>query len=136
MPAAYIIRMEYSFSDLRQKDVINVTDGKHLGRVCDMKFTFPENKIIGFTVTGSKSFKFSRQEIFVPVSDVQKIGKDAVLVNLSDGCPKPPKPPKPPRPPHCPPPFAPNCPPDCPPNCPPDRPPQPPYDRRSYDEYE
>ena len=120
--------MEVTFSALKQKDVININDGKNLGKVCDLSFTFPENNVLGFTVTGCKGFRFSKQEVFIPVKQVVIIGTDAVLVKLGEGYDRPPKPPKPPKP---------NCPPPCPPNnyppnnCPPPRP-----DRRSYDEYE
>lgn len=114
--------MEQTFSDLKKKDVINLTDGKNLGRVCDITFTFPENNVCGFTVTGCKGFRFSKQEMFIPISAVTKIGEDAVLVKLDDKNDKPEKPDKRPPKHNC-------CPPPCPPyNCPPDR--------RSYDEYE
>lgn len=108
--------MEITFSQLKQKEVISVSDGKNLGKVCDATFTFPENNFIGITVTGCRGFKFSKQEIFIPVKQVVKIGEDAVLVNLDGG--------------KCPPP---NGKPSCPP--PHGKPPCPP-DRRSYDEYE
>lgn len=133
-PCAYFYIMEVTFSALKQKDVINITDGKNMGKVCDLTFTFPENNVCGFTVTGCKGFRFSKQEVFIQIQNVVKIGKDAVLVNLGDKGDPPPKPPKPPKRPDdngfppCPPN---NCPPPCPPNnCPPPR------DRRSYDEYE
>lgn len=107
-------------------DVVSVSDGKNLGRVCDMAFFFPEGKIKGFFVTGSKGFKFTKSDVFIPISDVVKIGEDVVLVKL--GKEKPPKgdncPPKPP----CPPQF-----PQFPPNCPPCPPPDP---RRNFDDYE
>lgn len=113
--------MEFTFSQLKQKDVISLIDGKNLGKVCDLTFTFPENNLIGFTVTGCKGFKLVKQEQFIPMRAVVKIGDDAVLV-------KPEKPEKPEIPSDCPPkkkePHPPNCPPPCPPN------------RRSYDEYE
>lgn len=114
--------MEVTFSGLKQKDVINLLDGKNLGKVCDLTFTFPENNVTGFTVTGSKGFKWSKQEIFLPIDCVVKIGDDAVLVKFGKKETPPPKPPKPPQN---------NCP-------PPNRPPQncPPFDRRNYDEYE
>lgn len=149
---AYVYIMEVTFTALKQKDVINLTDGKNMGKVCDMTFSFPENFVKGFTVTGCKGFRFSKQEVFIPVKNVVKIGKDAVLVKLGDKEPAPPPPdgkpcpPAPPKP-NCPPyPCPPPCPP-CPPNgyplCPPERPPSgrppksaPPPDRRSYDEYE
>lgn len=116
--------MDVTFSELKQKDVINLFDGRNLGRVCDISFSFPENRVLGFTVTGSKGFKFTRQEIFLPINTVNKIGADVILVNFG-------KEEKPDRPPHkidkCPPP---NC---CPPPCPPNYPPQ---NRRSLDEYD
>ena len=148
MPAAYIIKncfvekrrslyMEFTFSQLKQKDVISLNDGKNLGRVCDITFCYPDNELLGITVTGCKGFRFSKQEIFIPMRQVVKIGADTVLVNGMGGekCPPPP-PPKP-----CPPNNYPpnNCPPNNPPpkrppnNCPPNNCPP---DRRSYDEYE
>lgn len=108
--------MEVIFSELRQKEVINVADGKHLGKVCDLKFTFPEGNVLGVSVTGCKGFKFTKQEIFISLKCITKIGEDAVLVNISEN----PPPPKPPMAQNCPPPF-----------CPP-----PPQSRRSLDEYE
>jgi len=128
--------MEVSFSSLKQKDVINLTDGRHMGKVCDISFTFPENNVLGFTVTGCKGFKFSKQEVFIPIKQVTKIGKDAVLVKFGEE--KNDRPPQggPKR--ECPPPCPPPCPPNnCPPfNCPPDDCPPPKPNRRSYDEYE
>ena len=108
--------MEVTYSALKQKDVINLADGKHMGKVCDLTFNFPSGGILGLTVTGCKGFKFTRQELFVPIKCVQKIGEDAVLINFGGGQP----PPKPPQN---------NCPPDFPP-------PPPPQNRRSLDEYE
>lgn len=104
-------------------DVINITDGKHFGKVCDVQFLWPENKIKGIVVTGCKGFRFTRQDVFVPVRDIVKIGEDVVLVKTCDE--KQPSP-KPPKQDGC-------CPPPCPPNncCPPPR-----DNRRSYDDYE
>lgn len=107
--------MEINYSELKQKEVINLIDGKHMGKVCDISFTFPKSDVLGFTVTGCKGFRFSKQELFLPLKNVVKIGHDAVLVKFGKEDP-------PPEPPRCPPPNAPNCPP--PPN------------RRNYDEYE
>lgn len=83
--------MEVNFSELKKKEVINLTDGKHLGRVCNVAFSFPEGKVSGFTVTGSKGFKFTKAEVFLPLKCVNKIGEDAVLVTLNK--PAPPQPP-------------------------------------------
>lgn len=148
--------MEVTYTALKQKDVINVFDGRNMGKVCDVSFTFPENCVLGYTVTGCKGFRFSKQEVFIPVKNVVKIGKDAVLVKIGDkDCPPDGKPPMPkcesspqqsyPSTRPCPPQQ--NCPPPkpCPPrpgypaqSCPPFNQPCNGYapDRRSYDEYE
>ena len=120
--------MEFLFSQIKKMDVVSVNEGKNLGRVCDIAFFYPENKVKGFFVTGSRGFHFSKSDVFIPMPQIVKIGEDVILVNTSE---KPPKPPKGERP--CPPN---NCPPfpPCPPNnCPPPYPPDP---RRSFDDYE
>lgn len=106
--------MDIIFSELKQKEVINVSDGRHLGKVCDITFTFPEGKVIGFTVTGCKGFKFTKQEVFLPIKCIVKIGEDAVLVSFTEN---PPPPPPSNKQPYCP-------------------SPPPPQSRRSLDEYE
>ena len=78
-------RMEFTFSQLKQKDVINLNDGKNLGRVCDVTYVWPENKLTGITVTGGRGFRFMRQDMFIPVSCIVKIGEDAVLVKTDNG---------------------------------------------------
>lgn len=126
--------MEILFSQLKKMDVVSVTDGKNLGKVWDLAFFFPEGKVKGFFVTGCKGFKFTKSDMFIPFSDVVKIGEDVVLVKL--GKEKPPKgdncPPQPSCPPPCPP--FPSCPPPCPPGG--GRPPYPADPRRNFDDYE
>lgn len=119
--------MEFLFSQLKKMDVVSVSDGKNLGRVCDMAFFFPEGKIKGFFVTGSKGFKFTKSDVFIPFADIVKIGEDVVLVKLGKE--------KPPKGDNCPPPFPP-CPPPCPPNDRPQYPNCPPDPRRNFDDYE
>ena len=119
--------MELSFQNLKQKDVISVTDGRNLGKVCDVSVSFPDCNWLGITVPGCKGFKFTnKREQFIPVSWIVQIGEDAVLVKTEDK--KPP----------CPPPPKDKCPPPCPPkHCPPpNRPPFENPDRRDYGEYE
>ena len=107
--------MEFSFNEHRQMDVVSVSDGKNLGRVCDIAFEFPEGKLRGLFVTGGKGFRFARQEQFIPLASIVKIGEDVIITG------------------------------ECAPREPPCRKPRPckaelcshaPKDRRSYDEYE
>ncbi|MGN0806365.1 MAG: PRC-barrel domain-containing protein, partial [Candidatus Coproplasma sp.] len=76
--------MEFSFCKVKKLDVISLSDGKNLGKLCDVTFTMPDGKIKGFTATGCKGFKFGKSEVFIPLSDIVKIGEDAVLVKTDD----------------------------------------------------
>jgi len=75
---------ELSFCELRCKQVINVIDGKVLGRICDVVFARGSAKILGFVVPGDGAFHFLRKrgDVFIPYEKICKIGKDVVLVEL------------------------------------------------------
>lgn len=81
--------MEFSYNQIRQMDVVSVTDGKHLGRVCDIVFSFPEGRVCGFNVTGSKGFKLTRPDFFIPLGAVVRIGEDVIITKVE--CMAPPK---------------------------------------------
>jgi YlmC/YmxH family sporulation protein len=75
---------EMAFCELRTKIVVNVIDGKVLGRVCDVVFSRMTSKVLGFVVPGHGGFTlFKRKEdIFIPFECVIKIGVDTILVEL------------------------------------------------------
>ena len=112
---AYLKYMELTYNQLKSRDVINVADGKCLGRIINVKFKFPQGVIVGIFVPGRRTWGlrlFDKSEIFIEESKILKIGGDVILVDLkcADSCAPsvnltPPKPkPKP-------------CPPPCPPVC-------------------
>ena len=80
--------MEISYNELKKKEVINTIDGKKLGHICDLVFSCPENRVLGFVVPGSKSFGFKREEYFIDLKCVVKIGEDVILVNIGARCPR------------------------------------------------
>lgn len=118
--------MELLLSELKRRDVVNIVDGRCLGRIIDIQFRFPEGVIVGIVVPGRCNrglFKiFDRNRVYIDEKNIIKIGGDVILVDLKcgevcensstinktsalSGCKKP-----------CPPP--PQCPPKCPPkNC-------------------
>ncbi len=76
---------EFTFCELREKEVINVADGKKLGRVFDASFS--SGKITGLMVPGDKKFFKSVSGsdcIFIPWPCVLKIGGDVILVDLNN----------------------------------------------------
>ena len=75
---------EISFCELRTKQVINIIDGKVLGRICDVVFSRTSSKVLGFVVPGANSFSIFRKksDMFIPFERICKIGCDVVLVEL------------------------------------------------------
>lgn len=76
--------VDVSFCELRTKMVINVVDGKALGRIADIVFSRENAKVIGVVVPGDKNFHLwgHKHELFVPYDNILRIGLDAVLVEL------------------------------------------------------
>ena len=74
--------------DLRQKEVINTTDGARYGFVSDLEFDTEEGKIQALIVPGPGRVLgvFGRdQEYFIPWDVITKIGEDIVLVECDTG---------------------------------------------------
>ena len=98
--------------ELKQKQVVNLCDGKQLGRVCDVVFTFPEGKVQGIVVPGGRGLRWGKADLFIDLKHVTKIGIDTVLVEFKSApnkqekkkgkwsgneyAPPPPPPPEPP----------------------------------------
>ena len=76
-----------AFCELRTKQVINVIDGKCLGRVCDIIFSRHSSKVLGFVVPGDAAVRFfrRREDMFIPFDKLCKIGIDVILVELRAG---------------------------------------------------
>lgn len=75
---------QFSFAEMTRKSVINVADGKELGKTCDLIFSSCGN-VYGIVVPGKKSLLksiTSSETIFIPWNRIAKIGADAVLVEL------------------------------------------------------
>ena len=77
-------------TDLRCKEVINVTDGLRLGFVSDVEILLPEGKVLALVVPGPCRFfgLFGRKDDFViPWNCIRRIGSDIILVELEpDKC--------------------------------------------------
>ena len=78
--------METTFLELKCKQVINVVDGKTLGRIIDVVMDIKSCKILGLIVpsptSGWLSCFRSGKEIFIPFDCICKIGVDVILVEL------------------------------------------------------
>lgn len=75
--------MEITFSGLRSKEIVNLYDGKRLGRIIDISFDKDSGRVLGFIVPGIKKFLKKVDDIFIPLELIKKIGEDVILVKLS-----------------------------------------------------
>lgn len=71
-------------SDIMDKEVINVKNGKRMGYITDIDMDINEGKIISFTIVGDGGMNiFSRgsENQVVFWNDILKIGYDTIIVN-------------------------------------------------------
>ncbi len=80
-------------ADLRDKEVINICDGKRLGYAIDVEFDLCEGRICALIVPGEcNMLGFGRgDDIVIPWDKIERIGEDTILVRVSelifrDGC--------------------------------------------------
>lgn len=83
--------METTFCELKTKEIVNVVDGKRLGKISDMVFNTSTGKILGLIVPPyKKSWNIFRtqEDIFIPYNCVCRIGDDIILVeiNIANAC--------------------------------------------------
>ncbi len=71
-------------SDLQDKDVVNIYDGKRIGNIIDANITIDGN--LDSLIVEKTKFIISRfstgNEIEVKWSQIEKIGEDVILVKL------------------------------------------------------
>lgn len=81
--------MNLTFKELQKRDVVNVADGKCLGRITDLTLSFPKGIFKGITVPGRKTNcitrLFNKTEQYIEEKNIIKIGGDVILVDLRCG---------------------------------------------------
>ena len=74
--------METSFTALKEKEIINLNNGKKLGRIIDIVFDNQTGKVQGILLPGDKKLFHKADNIFVPLQNLKKIGDDVILINF------------------------------------------------------
>ena len=71
-------------SELQDKDVVNINDGKRIGNIIDVKID-SEGRTIGLLVERYKFFisMFNNNVVEIKWHQIEKIGKDVILVNIN-----------------------------------------------------
>lgn len=74
-------------SDFRQKEVINISDGRRLGFVCDVEINLESGKLDAIVIPGEgRLFNFFGKDNYyvIPWSNIKKIGEDIILVEFNE----------------------------------------------------
>ena len=72
-------------SDLQNKDIVNIIDGKNIGNIIDAKIDERNGYIISLLVeTKGKFISFSRgEDMEIKWQSIERIGEDVILVRLN-----------------------------------------------------
>jgi len=77
-----------TLSELRTKEVINMQDGRKLGRVMDIEFCVHDSRVTALVVPAETSLiqtlRGEKCGTVIPWEHICRIGDDVVLVSLSD----------------------------------------------------
>ena len=71
-------------SDLQSKDIVNINDGRRVGRIIDAEIT-NEGKITYLLIEekkGLRNFMSKDYEASITFTQIKKIGSDVILVDL------------------------------------------------------
>ena len=83
-----------TLSELRTKEVIDVKDGKRLGRVMDLEFCPSGSQVTALVVPAETSFlqtlRGEKCGLVIPWANIRRIGDDVILVSTSESCSCPP----------------------------------------------
>ena len=73
-------------SDLQNKDIVNINDGRNIGNIIDVKIDEVSGNIVSFIIEPNKNFfKFLRSDKIdteINWKSITKIGEDVILVKI------------------------------------------------------
>lgn len=72
-------------SDLQNKDIVNVNDGRNIGSIIDVKIDENSGNIVSFIIEPNRNFfKVFRKGVDTEINwnSITKIGEDVILVQI------------------------------------------------------
>lgn len=87
MPQAYGGIVVGRVSSFQKKEVINLSDGRRLGYVCDCDVSFETSRIEAIVVGGTTKLfggLGKDNELVIPFSKIKRIGEDIIIVDIEE----------------------------------------------------
>ena len=76
--------MEITLEELKEKEIINLSNGKKLGQINDIVIDLKKNAILGFFLAGDKKLFKKSDDIFIQLGQILSIGDDVILIRLNE----------------------------------------------------
>ena len=74
-----------NLSDLQNKDIVNMLDGKKIGNIIDARFNISTGVIEKLIIEPTKSlFSLKNSELEIKFSEIKKIGEDVILIEINN----------------------------------------------------
>lgn len=73
-------------SELQKKDIVNIKDGKKIGKIIDAEFDINSGYMIHFIIEKNsfiKSLFLNSSELTIKFSQIKKLGEDVILIDIS-----------------------------------------------------
>ena len=74
-----------NLSDLQNKDIVNIIDGKKIGNIIDARFNISTGVIEKLVIEPTKSlFSLKNNELEINFKEIKKIGEDVILIEINN----------------------------------------------------
>ncbi len=73
-------------SDLQRKDIVNLNNGKKIGRIIDVEIDANNGSMVNLIVEKGKYFRNmfnSESEVLIRFDQIKKMGEDVILIDLT-----------------------------------------------------
>lgn len=76
--------MDCFLTELKNKEVINVSSGKRLGYVSDVELDVSDARLLSIIIPGEGSLFSKAQPYKIPWACIEHIGEDLIIVNMKE----------------------------------------------------
>ncbi len=80
--------MDCFLTELKNKEVINITSGKRLGYVSDIELDICDARLLALIIPGEGGLFSKSPSIKIPWACIEHIGEDLIIVKMKDPVPK------------------------------------------------